>query len=233
MSCSTYYLKKSFNLNWPLISIYVAYSAIIPFFAGIYKINQIQLKQRYFVYLLCIYFFTNIVGSIFLFLNEAKFNSILSNVFVLIDFVYLYILISNWLSKKVLVFEIIIVFFILLFWAYENLIFSKIDITNIYFRILYSFVISIKSIELINKTITVSRKKVWKNPYFIIASTFVLYYSYKAIYETVYLITLDKNPAFAINAFKGLLLVNLISYISYAIGILCMNKKVQMNISYY
>lgn len=142
-------------------------------------------------------------------------------------------MVSKWANVEISKLDTALILLLIAIWFLENIIYSNLFITNSFFRVLYSICLSIKSIELINKTISISRNRIWLNPYFIIASTFVIFYTYKAIYEAIYLFSIKINYQISINAFKFLIIINLFSYISYAIGIICMTKKYRVNTSYY
>lgn len=232
MSDSSKFIVSALKFNWSLISILVAFSSVIPFIIGVFKYNKISKSDKPFIYLMGFYFLVEIVTSLLLLYKAENVSTRIMNLFVLIDFIALYLLVSKWINRKCSSYELIILALTFIFWNFENFIFSTISTTNIYFRIIYSFLISIKSIELLNIKISLNKRNIWQDSHFLIASTFLIYYSYKAIYESIYLFCLDTAPNIATNAFKGLIVVNFITYILYAIGILCMNKRVQMSISY-
>ncbi len=228
-----HYVKIFYELNWTITSLIVANCCFIPLTVGLIKLKSIQKVHKYFIGLLLLYCFVNIIGTASIIFNKGWINTVSSNIFVLFDFIYIYMMISKWTNVKISKLDIALVLLLIAIWFLENIIYSNLFITNSFFRVLYSICLSIKSIELINKTISISRNRIWLNPYFIIASTFVIYYSYKAIYEAIYLFSIKINYQISINAFKFLIIINLFSYISYAIGIVCMNKKFRVNTSYY
>jgi hypothetical protein len=105
-------------------------------------------------------------------------------------------------------------------------------VTNSGFRIMYSIVILVKGIEHLSLLVSVTRRKLLLNSNFIIASTLILYYSFKAIYESIYYFLLNLNSNENKYVHIVLLGINLISYIFYTIAILCMKKKIQLSTSY-
>ena len=221
------------NINWGIISIIIANFSLVPACIGIMKIKLIPKELKYFVYLLWIYFFVEFLGSWFLLFRVSKYNCILSNIFVLFDFIYLYIMLNFWNKKGLSKIDYFVISIIVLGWTYENLIFSSLNITNSGFRIIYPVFILIKAIEHIYKVTSITRSKLFSNSNFITASTLILFYSYKVIYESIYYFNLNLNPNENIYVYIVLLGINLISYLLYTIAVLCMRNKIQLNTSYY
>lgn len=220
------------NINWGIISIIIGNLCIIPTSIGIIKIKEIPTELKYFVYLLCFYFFVELLGSLFLIFRVGIYNTVLTNIFVLFDFIYLYLMLNYWNRKELSKIDLFIISILFFGWIYENLISSSLMVTNSGFRIMYSIVILVKGIEHLSLLVSVTRRKLLLNSNFIIASTLILYYSFKAIYESIYYFLLNLNSNENKYVHIVLLGINLISYIFYTIAILCMKKKIQLSTSY-
>jgi hypothetical protein len=220
------------NINWGIISIIIGNLCIIPTSIGIIKIKEIPTELKYFVYLLCFYFFVELLGSFFLIFRVGIYNTVLTNIFVLFDFIYLYLMLNYWNRKELSKIDLFIISILFFCWIYENLISSSLMVTNSGFRIMYSIVILVKGIEHLSLLVSVTRRKLLLNSNFIIASTLILYYSFKAIYESIYYFLLNLNSNENKYVHIVLLGINLISYIFYTIAILCMKKKIQLSTSY-
>lgn len=220
------------NINWGIVSIIVANFSILPVCVSFFRIKQIPDGFKYFIYLIWIYFFVNLTGTFFLLLRLSQYNTVITNLFVLFDFIYLYLMISFWNKKILSVSDFLIISILSFGWIYENILTSSLNVTNSGFRIIYSLILLLKGIEHINKVISNTRRNLLVNSNFIIGSTFILYYSYKAIYESVYYFSLKLNPNEYLYTYLVLLGINLISYLLYTIAILCMKKKIQLNTSY-
>jgi hypothetical protein len=167
-----------------------------------------------------------------LILRVGIYNTVLTNIFVLFDFIYLYLMLNYWNRKELSKIDLFIISILFFCWIYENLISSSLMVTNSGFRIMYSIVILVKGIEHLSLLVSVTRRKLLLNSNFIIASTLILYYSFKAIYESIYYFLLNLNSNENKYVHIVLLGINLISYIFYTIAILCMKKKIQLSTSY-
>jgi hypothetical protein len=221
------------DINWGIISIIIGNLCIIPAFIGIAKIKKIPTELKYFVYLLCFYFFVELLGSLFLILRFNIYNAVLTNIFVLFDFIYLYLMLNFWNKKELSKIDFLIISILFFGWIYENILSSSVTVTNSGFRIIYSIIILVKAIEHLSLITSTIRRKLLLNSNFIIASTLILYYSYKSIYESIYYFSLNLNSNEYKNAHLVLLGTNLISYLLYTFAVICMRNKIQLNTSYY
>ena len=216
-----------FNLsivNWKLISLVVALSSLIPLITGVIKFNKIHNKYKSFIYLIALYALTEIVGQILIFINQAVLHTLMMNVFVFLDFFFLYTIIVHWIRRKPKVYDYAIVILLAFIWIYDNLILNKITVTNSIFRIIYSIVICAISISLMNKQIMNLNRQFFRDPLFIIGLSSLIFYTYKAIYESIYLINVNNNHTLIIS-FGILIIINFLNYLLLTIAILCMEKR--------
>jgi hypothetical protein len=109
-------------------------------------------------------------------------------------------------------------------WALENFVFSKIIYFSSYFRIVYSFIVVILSIALINRLIVTERKSLLSNPTFLLCVSFVFYYTLKVMVEAFWVYGIN-NKNFSNNVYDISIITNFISNIIYAVAILWMPIK--------
>ncbi len=111
----------------------------------------------------------------------------------------------------------------LLIWVAENFLFGSIFLFGPYFRWLSSFVIVIMSVNTINYIITHEFGKLYMNARFIICLSFIIFFSYKIVYEWAYQVfNINQNIAFSnmvINFFGYLNAVVNILYVAAALAI--------------
>ena len=85
-----HYVKIFYELNWTITSLIVANCCFIPLTVGLIKLKSIQKVHKYFIGLLLLYCFVNIIGTASIIFNKGWINTVSSNIFVLFDFIYIY-----------------------------------------------------------------------------------------------------------------------------------------------
>ena len=114
-------------------------------------------------------------------------NAIPTNIFVLVEWIFLFYQFHQWgLFKKQKENLFLLLGIPVLLWVIENLIFWKIGEFSPYFRVSYSFLLVLMSISKINFMITYDHKKLFRNPVFIICIGFIIYFIYQIVYEWAY-----------------------------------------------
>lgn len=217
---------------WNSLSIITALVSLLPFCIGIYKYNRIQRNQKPFIYLMGIYAICEIAGVMFIYLRESISLTVFMNVFVLVDFIFIYLLLSFWLNSNLSKLNLFIVALLTIIWLIDNIYLNSLTKTNSIFRIVYSFVISIESIKLINRQALSTNKNLFTNSFFIIGSTFLIFYIFKLIYEWLYFVNIELNNKIAYLSFGVLIIVNIVSYILYTIALICMKKMTNISSVY-
>jgi hypothetical protein len=219
-------------LNWKIITILISLISIIPTLTGILKFKRINKVHKPFIYLISIYSITEILGSIFILTNQGVLNTIMMNFFVLLDFTFLYILLKRWTKEKINNYDYLIIIIGILIWLLDNFIINTIIKTNSLFRISYSLTICFFSINLLNNQMMRINSKFLNNPLFFASVSFIICYSYKAIYETIYFLNIDILKQISYYAFSFLLIINILTYILFTKSILCMEKKLILSSTY-
>lgn len=219
-------------MNWKILTAITPLLSILPLALGLIKHKKIHYKYKSFILLLALYAATEVSGLVLIKLNRGAYLTLLMNIFVLLDFIFLFIMLSKWTKNKMERTDFMIIFLFVLLWIWDNFFFSKLSVTNSIFRISYSLIICVKSISLINKQLMRIDKLFFKNPSFIIGFTLLLFFTYKSIYETIYLVNLNLNKEISYLAFYVLVFVNFLSYLLFIIAILCMEKKTKLSSTY-
>jgi hypothetical protein len=126
----------------------------------------------------------------------------------------------------------ILLSFLLAVWTLDNLILHKIDSTNSFFRIIYSSLTALLSIQLINNHIITYRTNIFKEPSFLISIVFILNFSYRSVLESIFLFDLPISNGVYFYTMSIFVFLNLISNIFYSIAILCIQAKQRFTLSY-
>ncbi len=165
-----------------LVSLVSSYSILLPFFAAVWRFRRIN--QVFYPFLLIILLgLINETVSI-LIIYEGYSNVVPYNIYSLLEAVIALWQLEKWklfphrrwwmaLSALFLAVWIVEVFWISGFYAFCS-----------YFILLSSFVITILSILMINRTIVSGTGNLSRNPIFIISVGFVIYYAYSLIVES-------------------------------------------------
>lgn len=143
-------------MNHTLVLIF-SFSIIVPAIIGIVRFNKIN--QIYFPFLLCIWIgmLNELINVLLInFLHVS--NSVNTDIYCLIE-----ALLYTWLFRNLNLFQhtkqyILLMSFLCTAWLIDNFIISKITWFDSYFTIVYSLVIVLMSITIINRLISATNK---------------------------------------------------------------------------
>lgn len=110
-------------------------------------------------------------------------------------------------------------------WCWEMFIYSKITYIASYYRILYSFIVALASIHMINYLIVTENRSLLKSPVFLICCAFILYFTIKVLVEAFWLYGLNLNKDFRINVYNIHFIANLLSNLIFALAALWVPRK--------
>jgi hypothetical protein len=105
-------------------------------------------------------------------------------------------------------------------WATEHIIFGDITSLHPYFRMFYSLLVVLLSINMLNYLVIHEERILVRQPVFIFCTGFIIFFTYQLVYEGIYHIVSNKiilNTAFSI--------VNAICNILYGIALLLVPSK--------
>lgn len=170
----------------------------LPFLIALFRIRSMDRQYIPFV----VYLFSGVITEIcsFIFISVfKKHNAEITNFYVLAEWFIILWQFYRWglLARSFKKFWIIAsIGFIA--WFSENIIAGQLNNFGPYFRWLYSFVIVIMSINTVNYIITHDFRNLFLNARFIICLCFIIFFSYKIIYEWAFqLMSINKNIAFS------------------------------------
>lgn len=119
-----------------------------------------------------------------------------------------------------------------LFWALEMFLMPAWFQSITYFRIFYSFVIVILSIECLNKQLSVERGRLLKNSIVLICLAFILYFTYTVIVGVFWIYGFGGSIAFRRNMVWILIYINVLCNLIYALAILWMPAKLRYTLPF-
>jgi hypothetical protein len=201
------------------------FTNLIPAILGITVFRKTDPKYRPFFYFIWFGTLNDLFGML-LVRGFSVSSTPLNSFYILFEFALVVWLFSKWQtgSKKLLL-------FLLLFgagvWAYDNLILHTVFRVNSIFRVVYAFIIVYLSIEHINSLVFTGGRKLRTHPSFVICIGFLIYYTYRALLETFYIIDVRFSNSFYTNLFLILSVINGLTNFIYAYVMLCFrtNKK--------
>lgn len=118
-------------------------------------------------------------------------------------------------------------------WISETIFITKLTIDyNSYFRILYSFVIILISINTVNYLIIRERKTLLKNSMFIICCALILFNTIHVLAEAFFAANLQLGYRFRYNMEFMIVVTSLLCNITYSLAILWMPKKQAFTLQY-
>lgn len=156
-----------------------------------------------------------------------------NNIYILIESVVITFLFKGFgiIKKPAFLFPSIIISLIFV-WAAEIFLIGNIKTGLMYFRIFYSFVIVLMSINCINIMIGSSRRLIIRNAAFILCLGFILNFTFKVLVQSFWVYGLNSNTNFLIKVNTIMLLINLIANLIYALAVLWMPRKIEYSLPY-
>jgi hypothetical protein len=199
-----------------------SFSILIAGIIGLCRFQKIQ--NSYYPFLLFVWLGSlNEILSFLIVQNGGK-SIVNNNVYVLLEaLVILYFFkVNKFLTKPVALIASALVFF---GWAIEVFFIRSIHEVGIYFRIGYSFIIVLISIETINRILVSGEKKLLKSSMFLICVAFICYFTYKVLINTFWLYGLSKSIHFLTFIYYILIFVNLFTNLIYALATLWIPRR--------
>lgn len=198
-----------------------SFSILLAGIIGLFRFSNIQ--PSYYPFLCFIW-----LGSLnetfsFLIVQNGGKSIVNNNVYVLAEaLVIVYFFKVNHFLKKPS--ALLASLLVIAGWATE-VFFRSIHEVGIYFRIGYSFLIVLISIETINRLLVSGEKHLLKNAMFLICVAFICYFTYKVLINTFWLYGLGKSMHLLTFTYSILVFINLFTNLIYALATLCIPRK--------
>jgi hypothetical protein len=204
---------------------------LFPALLGIIYFRRFHKSYVPFIFVIWMGLVNDITGTIGAIVYRT--TTATANIYTLFDFLLIVLVFWAW-SHNTNIKKYLIVLMVTgaLVWISDNVVFHTVFVFNNKFRVFYSFVIVALSIWELNKVLFTERKSIWKNARFLICTGFILFYTYKAIFEIFYLVDARFSDDFYSHIFDILIITNAITNIIYGLAILCIPTKKKFTMPY-
>lgn len=191
--------------------------------------RMLMYYKPYYVYMWVAFLFEMLIEFV---IHLGYKSAVLSNCYVLIEFPIFLWLFYNWSSRNNKIYFIAVFLIGLGIWIFDNLILNSIFQINSYYRIYYSVVLILFSINQLNKIIFQDDITLWKNPIFLISITSIVYYSYRVFIEGLFLFQQEFSNDFFRGVYFIMLIVNFLAHLVYTLAVLCIPAKQEFTLRY-
>ncbi len=195
----------------------------LPAVIGLARWRKLEPAYHYFVAILWI----GLINEITSILTAKYFrnNAVNNNIYVLVEsigiLVFLYSLGARQSDRRKF---LVTGGALVVFWIVENLVFSSLLKFNSYFRVCYSFVLVIASIQLISRLLIAETEKLNKGTFMILIGL-IIFFTVKLLVEIFWIYGLNSSRSFQISLYRIVNYINLFVNFLYAIAFLCLPKK--------
>ena len=207
-------------------------TGILPFLIGLRKLNAINDRYKPFILYVTLGFLVELSGRILIISKSYESARILLNIYVLFEGLFFLVLFNKWkvILNKFLLYSSSI--FLTLLWVVENFILSSIVQTNSLYSIIYSVITVVLSTQLFQQEYSTNTNYVFRNTYGIISATLIINYSYRDVFETLYVIEMGFSNNFYLSAFYIFVILNVFSNCTFTYAIHCMSLRKRLS-SFY
>jgi hypothetical protein len=146
-------------------------------------------------------------------------NTVNSNIFVLLEYLLILFQFYKW-NKGNAAKYYLLAYVGLLVWAADNFLLNSVQQNNSVFRVFYSFVVLLFSIDMVNKIIIFENIRLKNHAMFLICLIFIFYYGFKACVESFNMFHLGLTGNFLRKLWLILNIVNLITNLLFALAVL-------------
>ena len=214
-----------------ILSLAESYSIGIAATIGLVRFKVIDKSYHPFIWICCLAFVNEIISTITA--QVFRNNAINLNIYVLCEALLFIRLFYNWGEFKVSVNSYYgLSIFLVAVWVLDNFILNSFLTINSLFRIIYSFTLIFLAINQGNRMLFNTRGALLKNPRFLISTGIVIFYSYKATFETFYLFKLNFSNNFYSSIHLILEAVNLLVNLIFALAVLWIPERQKFILRY-
>ncbi len=205
----------------PLYFFILSLSVGIPFFTGLILFRKLNFTERFFVVYLGICLINEIL---FYILPSSNLRSLDYNIFFLVEFIWIVILLQFMREEGMRLKLINILSIGILVWLLSNL-YDSFYSRNPIFQIYSSISIVILSIDLINKLYFESNSFLLKNYRFILCACFILFFTLSLIDVSLAVMQIEMSRAFKLNVYLFRAITNVIVNLIFTIAIIWMKRR--------
>ena len=200
------------------------YSIIPAVIIGIIRYRKISGTYYPFVYFCWLGLLTELFSSVGIKVFHT--NAAVSNIYVLFEFLLLLWQFRDWgVFRKTPDLYRLLLYGMPLAWVVDTLIIHSISEFNSLYRVLYSLVLVVMSINYLNTLFFEETRNILRNPRVLIILAWMIYFSFKVLTEIYFLFQFAKLKELFHWVLVGLDIVNLLANFTFAVAMLWVPKK--------
>lgn len=197
---------------------------MVPALAGIIRFHIIPGEDRPFLYFIWLGLVTEIF-TYYLFKNGFN-NNLVANGYVLVEGALLLWQFRRWgLWTEVRYRYYLLMAVLLLVWVSTSFIVAPWKQINSYFRVVYSLIVVLSAVEVLNRLVFSEQKKASYRYRFLICCAFVIWYAYNILVESFYIYPRSVTPHFLTSLFDIKAWCNFVINLVYAVAIIWIPRK--------
>jgi hypothetical protein len=207
-------------------------TCLAPAILGIKKSKLINEKHSLFLVYVLIGCIFELTGRILVVVHQLESATILNNLYVLFEGIIFSIIFYKWeiiWNRNILISILILLTCI---WLLDNFLFNSIFQVNSLYRIIYSIFIVLIATKQFQQVYLNTPKYASKEPLIIISATLIINYTYRAVFESLYLFKLGFSNNFYFSAFLILIILNTFLNCTFTYAIHCMDLRKRLTLYY-
>lgn len=173
-----------------------------------------------------------LAGRFLVIFHYYDLSRVLINFYLLFEGIIFILIFYDWGAFNYKYSQFYICVILICFWLLDNFVLNKLSNLNTLYTIIYSIITVILSTSVFQEAFFKNIKYSLKDPLTLIAFTFIINYSYRAVFESLYLFKLDFSNSFYLSAFLILIILNTFSNCTFTYAIYCMSLR-KMLTSFY
>jgi hypothetical protein len=198
---------------------------IVPAILGIKKFKLTHKKYHSFIVFLSIGAVSDLIGRLLIIYHQYISGRILANFYILFEGIFFLFIFFQWEAFKKNIILLLFVSFFSAIWLIDSFILKSFSKVNSLYSVIYSIIIVLFAIKLFQQEYFNNIKHSLKDPLVIISAMLIINYSYRAVFESLYLFKLDFTNDFYLNAWLIFVILNVISNFIFTYAIHCMDQR--------
>ena len=197
------------------------YSIALAALIGLARFPKVHKTFHPFIFLVTVALVPEIANRVTIGYYQGS-NAVITNIYGLIEYLFWLWQFYNWNAfKKGSRSLMVLLLLPTAVWITENVILGKLSTFSSGFAILYSFCVVFLAINQVNRQIVEERKNLFSNPTFLICSGLIIFFTYRILVESFYLLDMAQtNREFLHNIFNILKFVNVFVNLLFAFAAL-------------
>jgi hypothetical protein len=207
-------------------------TSLFPLILGISKWKHINKMFFYFLIFIIVGSTIELAGRFLVIFHYYDLSRVLINFYLLFEGIIFILIFYDWGAFNYKYSQFYFCVILICFWLLDNFVLNKLSNLNTLYTIIYSIITVILSTSVFQEAFFKNIKYSLKDPLTLIAFTFIINYSYRAVFESLYLFKLDFSNSFYLSAFLILIILNTFSNCTFTYAIYCMSLRKRLT-SFY